>query len=140
MPQPLPQYVQDRIFDLATAMKDASEQGDAAATAECYEEMRDYCLTLIHEGYECAALWETLGDFTRDDEQALKFYDRALACAGRDKEDIHGILIAMGERHADNRRHELARELLSRGLHLAVAAGDADMVARADVLLSELPS
>ncbi|HTT08526.1 MAG TPA: hypothetical protein VMH34_07030 [Gammaproteobacteria bacterium] len=140
MPEPLPQYIHDRIFDLATAMKDASERGDPAMTEECYEEMRDYCLALIDEGRECAFLWETLGDFTREDDQALQFYERALSCAEHDKEAVHDILIAMGERYSDKKSYALARELLSRGLRLAFAAGDTDMAARADVLLGELPS
>lgn len=134
----LPEYIVNRIVTLATEMKDASLAGDADQIDERYEELKDYCFELIDEGKECAIIWETLGDFTREEDAALEYYQQALAVAERDGESTHSVLIAIGERHADSGRVELARDFLGRGLQAAFAAGDPEMVARADTLLSEL--
>lgn len=140
MRDPLPSYVHERLYDLAESMKDAHESATPEELEECYDELRGYCMALINEGMECALLWEVLGDFTRDDERALKFYECGLAAAEGDEEPVYSILVGMGERHANRELYGEARELLSRGLQLAVAAGDSAMATRADVLLSELPS
>jgi tetratricopeptide (TPR) repeat protein len=140
MREPLPDYVHERLYDLAAAMTEAHESGSAEAEEELYEELRDYCLALIDEGKEHSHLWETLADFTPDDEQALEYYERALVAAERDEAPIQGIVIGLGERHASLEHFGEARELLTRGLHLAIEAGDSAMATRADVLLNELPS
>jgi tetratricopeptide (TPR) repeat protein len=140
MREELPEYVHARLYDLAMAMKDAHDAGSAELVEELYEEMQGYCLALINEGKEHAHLWETLGDFSPDNDQALEYYDQAMMVAERDELPIQSILIGMGERQSALEHYEEARELLKRGLHLAAEAGDSEMVTRADILLSELPS
>ena len=139
MTEGLPEYVHNRLYDLALTMKDARETGTDDAVHDAFEEMRDYCLALIAEGREFTTLWETLGDFALDDEQALEYYDHALMLAERNEESIHTILLGIGERRASLQQYDDAREILRKGLHLAIEAADEDMVTRADVLLSELP-
>jgi hypothetical protein len=134
----LPDYIVNRLVELATDLKDASLGDDPVLAEECYEELKDYCFDLINEGKECALVWETLGDFTRDGDSALEYYAQALAVADRDGEPTHSILIAIGERHSDSGRLDLARDFLGRGLHGATVAGDQDMLVRADILLAEL--
>jgi tetratricopeptide (TPR) repeat protein len=136
----LPEHVHSRLYDMALAMKDAHEAGDVETLEETFEEMREYCLALVEEGKEHPHLWETLGDFAPDNDQALEYYDQALMLAERNELPVHSILIGMGERHAAADNVDEARELLQRGLHLANEAGDADMLTRADMILSELPA
>ncbi len=140
MREDLPEYVHARLYDLAVAMKDAHEAGSPELLEELFEEMREYCLALVEEGREHAVLWETLGDFDPDNDQALEYYDQALRVAERDELPIQSILIGMGERHSALEHYEEARDLLRRGLHLAAEAGDSEMMTRADILLSELPA
>ena len=136
----LPEHVHARLYDLAMAMKDAHEADDVETLEEAFEEMREYCLALVEEGKEHPHLWETLGDFSPDNDQALEYYERALMLAERNELPMHSILIGMGERQAALDNVDEARDLLKRGLHLATEAGDADMLARADMILSELPA
>jgi tetratricopeptide (TPR) repeat protein len=138
--QELPEYVHARLYDMAMAMKDAHESGAPEAVEEMFEEMREYCLELVSEGREHVHLWETLGDFAPDNDQALEYYDSALVLAEREELPIHSSLIGMGERRAALEEYDEARELLKRGMHLAAEADDAEMMTRADILLSELPA
>lgn len=136
----LPEHVHARLYDMAMAMKDAHEADNVEELEEVFEEMREYCLALVDEGKEHPHLWETLGDFAPDNDQALEYYERALMLAERNELPTHSILIGMGERHAAMDNIDEARELLKRGLHLAAEANDSEMLARADVILSELPA
>jgi tetratricopeptide (TPR) repeat protein len=136
----LPEYVQARLYDMAMAMKEAHDSGSIDEVEEMFEEMREYCLDLVNEGNEHIQLWETLGDFAPDNDQALEYYESALVLAQQTEQPVHSILIGMGERRAAMEDVEEARELLKRGLHLAAEADDSEMMTRADILLSELPT
>src|SRR3990172_239991 len=138
MPTGVPEEVYDEVYRLAMLITESVAEADEEAEEFYYEQIRSYCLNEIDSGRELAFLWETLGDFTRDHETAMKYYERALEVAERNVAPSHSILISMGERYLQEGRRDLAKEYLTAGLKQAFYAEDGEMIARADEALHRL--
>jgi hypothetical protein len=108
--------VWDRVMEFASRL--ASEDQREKFWI-CYNELKEYCEDQSIAGYDHPFLWETLADFTPDDDVAIPLYVRALEGAS-DAEMIDyrvSIRFALAERHKNKGDVQLAREL-------AIAADD----------------
>ena len=79
----------------------------------CYNELREYCEHQSAAGYDHPFLWETLADFTPDDDVAIPLYLHALdgASASELVDYRVSIRFALAERHKNKGDCLLAREL-----------------------------
>jgi hypothetical protein len=77
----IPDDMYQHVFALATGLVHASEAGDTKDIWRLYEELRRYCESESASGREHPFLWETLADFTLDDQVATALYLRALESA-----------------------------------------------------------
>jgi hypothetical protein len=97
----IPEDIYARAFDLATGLMNASEADDTRTYWQLYRELQVYCEA--HSSQDHPFLWETLADFTTDNQVSLGLYDKALASATRlgVTEYQASILFAIAERHKD---------------------------------------
>lgn len=89
-----------KLHDLATGLVAASEAGDAGEIWRLYNALREYCDAESASGRDHPFLWETLADFTTDDNGATELYLQALASARNLKapEFEASILLSLAER------------------------------------------
>lgn len=89
-----------KLHDLATELVTASEAGDAGEIWRHYNALREFCDAESAAGRDHPFLWETLADFTTDDQGATELYLQALESARKLKapEFEASILLALAER------------------------------------------
>ncbi|MEN5209613.1 hypothetical protein ABE493_16035 [Stenotrophomonas terrae] len=99
----IPPDIHERVADLAAEIVNAGQAGDNRSSWALYEELRSYCEAVASEGRDHPFLWETLADFTADDQAAIALYQRALplaVAAGADEYSA-SIHLAVAERYAN---------------------------------------
>lgn len=108
--------VWDRVMEFASRL---ASEGKREKFWACYNELREYCEHQSVAGYDHPFLWETLADFTPDDDVAIPLYLRALDGASAPELVDYRVSIrfALAERHKNKGDDLLAREL-------AIAADD----------------
>lgn len=107
----IPADIHQRVVDLTNAMIDAGQSGDVERAESLYGELSRYCESVAAEGRDHPFLWETLGDFTDDDRDAIDIYLRALplASAANAADYAASICLAVAERHSNLDELERAR-------------------------------
>jgi hypothetical protein len=98
----IPDDMYETVFGLATELVNASEAADKKSHWRLYTELREYCEPESRSGREHPFLWETLGDFTTDDQTAIDLYMKALERArSAGYQDYEAsILFALAERYS----------------------------------------
>jgi len=101
----IPDDMYECVFGLATGMAEAQ---DVRTYWQLYNELECYCEAQAERDHPF--LWETLADFTLDDQAALALYLKALSKAqllgSADYEA--SVLLSLAERHKDIGNAELA--------------------------------
>ena len=97
----IPDDMYERVFGFATGLTNASEAGDTKTYWQLYSEFAVYCEAEAARDHPF--LWETLADFTTDDQASVALYVKALASAKRlsATEYEASILFALAERYND---------------------------------------
>lgn len=100
-PVKIPDDMYKRVFDLATGLMNASEASDTRTYWQLYRELEMYCKAETARDHPF--LWETLADFTTDDQASIALYAKALESAQRlgATEYEASILLALAERYRD---------------------------------------
>ncbi len=108
--------VWERVMGFASLLAD-EHRGDRYWVH--YNALRDYCEAQSLDGYDHPFLWESLGDFTIDDNAAIPLYLRALdAATSEDARDYRvSARLALAERYRSKGQEDLARQY-------AIAADD----------------
>lgn len=77
-----------------------------------YNALKDYCEAESLAGYDHPFLWESLADFTKDDNASIPLYRRALSLAFGDDARPYRVSIrfALAERYRSKGEEALARE------------------------------
>jgi len=95
---------------LARNLVHASSEGDTAGYWTHYHALEQLCFS--HENKECnhPFQWETLADFTTDDNASLPIYEKAFMLAKEMQlnEYMASIKLAAAERYRDLGTHKLA--------------------------------
>lgn len=119
----IPPDIHERVADLAAEIVNAGQAGDNRSSWALYDELRNYCEAVASEGRDHPFLWETLADFTADDQAAIALYQRALplaVAAGADEYSA-SIHLALAERYANldaaqaAHDHALQADAIARG-------------------------
>jgi len=108
----IPPDIHERVADLAAEIVNAGQSGDRRTSWSLYEELRSYCEAVAAAGRDHPFLWETLADFTGDDQAAIALYQRALplAVAAGANEYTASIHLALAERYSNLDATEAAHE------------------------------
>jgi hypothetical protein len=80
-PVKIPDDMYERVFGFATGLTNASEAGDTKTYWELYSELAVYCEAETARDHPFP--WETLADFTTDDQASVALYAKALESAKR---------------------------------------------------------
>jgi hypothetical protein len=81
----IPDDMYQRVFELSTSLMNASEAEEMKSYWRLYEDLRVYCEAEANSGRDHPFLWETLADFTNDDQAAVRLYLKALEQATQSK-------------------------------------------------------
>jgi hypothetical protein len=97
----IPPEIYDRVLKLATQMTNATETNDLRAYWLHHNELRAFCESKAATGIEHPFLWESLADFTDDDQVAIELYAKGLRqAAGVDAAPYRAsIRFAVAQRH-----------------------------------------
>ena len=135
----IPADIYGRVFDLATALTNASEASDKAEYAERLKELRELFEECSRLGKAHPFLTETLADYTEDLPRAIELYRLALAQSSEvSGEPTHTKHISLAERLIENGHVAAAREHLALGREAARHADDREWVDRAAELARTL--
>ncbi len=95
--------VYETVRDIAVELVNSFERDDTKAYWQLYHELERICTGNENSNKDHPFQWETLGDFTTDNEAALLVYKKALDLAqDRDlKEYSASVLLAIAERLRD---------------------------------------
>jgi hypothetical protein len=136
----IPEDMYERVFDLATSLMNASEAGDTRTYWELYSELRVYCEAQTARDHPF--MWETLADFTTDNQASVALYIKALASAtvlGATEYEA-SILFALAERYNDIGNKTLAHRYALEANETAKALDDLALRRSiSEFLLRELP-
>jgi hypothetical protein len=101
--------VWERVMEFATAMANEDQPEKYWSN---YNALKDYCDAQCHGGYDHPFLWETLADFTLNDDAAISLYLRALDLATGDEARAYRVSIrfALAERYKSKGEVALARQ------------------------------
>lgn len=108
----IPSDIHAHVVGLTNAIIHAGQSGDADAAESAYEALARYCEATAAEGRDHPFLWETLADFTGDDQVAIGFYRHALplATAANAAGYAASICLALAERHSNLDALDAARD------------------------------
>ncbi len=95
--------IHERVFSLASALADAATAENEKEYNRRYSELELLCAETNRAGAAHPFYYETLGDFTLDDEEALDIYEEALKLAEGVEhiESRVSILLAIAERYRE---------------------------------------
>ncbi len=108
----IPPDIHERVTELAAEIVNAGQADDRRSSWALYEELSSYCEAVAADGRDHPFLWETLADFTADDQAAIALYQRALplaVAAGADEYSA-SIHLALAERYSNLDAMEEARD------------------------------
>jgi hypothetical protein len=134
----IPKHIYERVHEFALLITNATLAEDDVLCETHYAAFRDYYEEQSRVGRCHPFILETLADYTEEEALAMSYYEQALALAKQMGEPIHSILIAIGERHQDAKRFEVAEAYLRDGRDEARRRGDSEMAEEADRLLRDI--
>lgn len=123
----IPDDMYERVFSLATDMTNASEAGDTKTYWQLYSELRVYCEAETARDHPFP--WETLADFTTDDQASIALYLKALAASKHliSNEYEASILFALAARFKSIGNADLAYRYALEANEKAKALNDLDL-------------
>ena len=131
----IPQNIYEQVREFAVLMTNATLADDDLLCEVHYAAFHAYYLDQVREGFCHPFILETLADYTSDERLAMNYYEQALSSSKELGEPIHTILIALGERHRNAKRFEVAEAYLRDGIVEAQRFGDLEMAEEAKRLL-----
>lgn len=121
--------VHQHVLDLAAELTNATLADDVRETWRLHSMLVSYCSAVAREGRDHAFLWETVGDFTTNDHQAVEYYLRALALSVRDGEAEYeaSICLQLARRYVELADAESARIYARRADNIARQLDDLEL-------------
>jgi hypothetical protein len=118
-----------RVLDLATTLVNASESFDKEVYRAQYNELREVCESEAASGRAHPLLFETLADFTEDDQIAIELYQKGLEFAVHSDAAAYraSIQFAIAQRYRNMGKTPLAYEYGLRASEAAKHLDDADL-------------
>ncbi len=131
--------MRERVLDLGLAIVNAVLADDFALVAAHYQQLLAYHDEMQQAGTSHPYLVETLADYTDDDREALRIYQRALLMSREwgPSEPTHEILVGMARRWLELGNKEQAEACLRDANVEALSRGDTEVVTEIDELRKE---
>lgn len=129
-----------QVETLAEQMMSAAENEDETLFYALYEELKQLCTHYEGSKKDHPVLWETLADFSEEDEQAVAYYLRAftLAEALKDNEYKASIQYALAQRYLESGLQAQAQEAAAKAEKFASFTEDEELQSEIQQLLDEL--
>jgi hypothetical protein len=135
----IPPEMYERVHELALAITNASEAGDAVLYDSLCQTLRAYYDEQANSGRSHPFLTEAIADYTDDAAEAVRLYELALEQARTfPDEPTYTKMISLAEHFIGLGRKEQAEAYLRDGRAEAARRGDTFWVEDADRLLHEL--
>ena len=125
----IPDDIYFRVLDLATTLVNASESFDTRAFWNQYNELREICEAETAAGRAHPFLFETLADFTDDNQIAVDIYRKGLDVASQPDAAKYraSIQFAIAQRYKDMGEMGLAYDSAVRANEVARSLDDLDL-------------
>ena len=132
----IPPEMYERVRDLALAITNATLADDEAVADSLYGQLLAYSEEMQKAGTSHPFLVETLADYTDDDREALRIYQKALAMAHERREDdpTQTILVGMAKRWLEVGNDEQADACLGDASAEALSRNDSETLKEIDEL------
>lgn len=126
----IPPEMYERVRELALAITNATLADDDALADSHFHQLLAYHEEMQRAGTSHPFLLETLADYTDDDREALRIYQRALVMSREwgQEEPTQTILVGMAERWLELGNEELVEACLRSAYDEAFSRGDADVL------------
>lgn len=135
----IPPDIYERVHELAVAIVNARQAGDAALDLSLCQSLRVYYDEQMRLGRPHPFLTETMADFTADSAEMVRLYELSLEQARAfPDETTHTKMISLGAQLIELGRTEQAEAYLRDGRAEAVRRNDRFWIEEADSLLKEL--
>lgn len=124
----IPPEMYERVRELALAITNATLADNDALADSFYQQLLAYHEEMQRAGASHPFLVETLADYTDDNHEALRIYQRALVMSREwgQEEPTQTILVGMAQRWLELGNKEQAEACLRDGCTEARARGDLD--------------
>ena len=119
----------DEVHQLSIDVVNASASEDRSLEWEAYNKLETLCVLNKNSEKDHPIQWEALADFTRNADQALLVYQKALQCSillGLNEYSA-SINLSMAERYLESKNVELALELAHRASELAKTTNNLEL-------------
>lgn len=125
----IPDDIYFRVLGLATALVNSSESFDKQTYWDQYNELREICETETASGRAHPFLFETLADFTDDNQIAIDIYRKGLDVASQQGAVAYltSIQFAIAQRYKDMGETRLAYESALQANELAKSLDDLEL-------------
>lgn len=129
-----------KLQDMSESLIEAAEADNEALFYSQYAELEALCESYLGGKQNHPALWETLADFTEDNDRAIEVYNQAFALADKLKENEYkaSIQFSLGQRLIENSRMDEARDALLKAQKFAAYTEDLELVEEVNNILDSL--
>ena len=119
----------NQVEKLAQEMMAAAEADNEEQFYALYDQLKQLCLEHQGSKKDHPVLWETLGDFSEENDDAIDAYNQAyeLAEQMKDNEYKASIQYALAQRYLEEDRKAEAGEALAKAAKFASFTGDAEL-------------
>lgn len=128
------------IETLAQKMLTAAENDDEGSFYALYDELESRCQQVKGSSKDHPVLWETLGDFSEEFDQAIAAYEQAFKLASelKDNEYKGSIQYALAQRYLEEGQQQLAEDALAKAEKFAGFTEDTELQEEITQLKAEL--
>jgi hypothetical protein len=132
----------EAVHEIVLEIVNASEIGDKKTEWAAYQKLVSICENSEKSGRNHPFQWETLGDFTHDQNLAVNFYEKALsyALAAELDEYVSSISLAMAEALIDLGNTKKAKIFAAQANEAAEKTDDLELRTSVSELLLRLSS
>lgn len=121
--------IQDNVDAIVSELVNASDNDDSLAYWDQYKLLEKICTDNQRSDNDHPYQWEALGDFTVDDNAALKIYRKALKLAQKKSlnDYLASLNFAMAERHKELDDLAMACQLAKQAVELSATVDDEEL-------------
>ena len=128
------------LQEMSQVLIEAAEVDDEALFYKHYAELEALCESYSGGKQDHPVLWETLADFTEDNDRSIGLYQQAFTLADKLKENEYkaSIQFSLAQRLIEESREIEAEESLLKAQKFAAYTEDSELIEEIDHLLKSL--
>lgn len=128
------------VESLAEQLMDAAEANNETKFYELYDQLEQLCEKHRGSKKDHPVLWETLADFTEENEKSIETYEYAygLAQALKDNEYKASIMFSMAQRLVEEGEKDRVKEAIDKATKFASFTEDQELIDEIKLLADQL--